>query len=191
MGRLRVFDHEEALRRHAAGESVAALATEYGVTPQAIYYVIALTDPMRRDGYLSYNRKWQRDRYRKPCVRGCGRLAWHQRGSEGVCRRCRNAERATTVRATELLCTRCGEWKVDDDFPGAANNVGRRGRHSLCRVCQTKARQDYRSRHKVSCVQCGAPCLPASEKGPRASDSRLCRPCWIESRRTQEVRAVA
>lgn len=182
MGRPRAFDHEGAVRRHGEGESIAALAVEYGVSKSAIYQAIERVDPERHERALAYHRTWQSSRFRRPCIRGCGRLAWHQAGREGVCIRCRNAERTTTVGEHVLLCTRCGEWKPDEAFPmGGHRKIGRRGRHSTCRGCQAEVKREYRERRKVPCVRCGKPCLPASEKGRRAADTGLCLPCYRES----------
>jgi hypothetical protein len=189
VGAPRRFDHDEAYARWLAGESQTAIAASYGVSQAAVSQAVLRHDPAKRAALNAYHRAYQRERLRKPCVRGCGRLAWHGRGREGVCIPCTAAARTTTVRETELLCTKCDEWKPDEAFPHG-HGKARRGRHSLCRTCQTRERQDYRERHKVPCVHCGAPCLPFSEKGARAADTGLCRACWVKSLNAAGVSAA-
>jgi hypothetical protein len=181
MATPRRFDHDEAVRRHAAGESYEALAAEYGVSTAAVYQAVKrLTDPAWRTQHVSYSRHYQRRRYRRPCVRGCGRLAWHHgsRPNAGVCQRCVAAERATTVAADTLRCSECGEWKPDDQFHRQQANISRRGRHGVCRDCSAAARQRSRLRHRTPCVNCGQPRQP----DPRHPDSGLCRACFTELR---------
>lgn len=178
----RRFDHDECAALYQTGEwTQAALAAKYDVTEGAIYQALAVRDPEWRKKRNDRSRKWQRGRYRRPCLRGCGRTAWHGAHGTGVCHRCTMAEKATTVAADRLLCTTCGEWKPDDAFPSQKSAVARRGRHGICRGCQTAVRQAYRERHKVPCERCGQPCLPPSEKAGRRVDRAVCRSCYRQT----------
>lgn len=173
-GYQRRFDHDEARRRYAAGESVAALAREYGVTESAVYLVVSAKQA------ASARALHERYRTADRCER-CGAVkSLFSRYTSGsrLCRSCAMDDRATSVREGELRCSSCGEWKPDDDFPrNRSARLRRRGRHNQCRSCQTNARQAYRERHKVPCVGCGAPALPPSEKGPKGASFPRCREC--------------
>jgi hypothetical protein len=69
------------------------------------------------------------------------------KGCSGYCSDCAGAlKTAANERPDELRCTKCGEWKADEEFR-AARRKTRRGRHYCCRKCETAARRDYRRRH--------------------------------------------
>lgn len=170
----RRFDHDEAYARWQAGESKTEIAKSCRVTPQAIAALIERRDPVLHERQKTYSREWQRTRYRKPCERGCGHLAWHQSDRKGVCSRCRGLEAATTVRDDALRCCECHEWKPDTAFPARSASTARRARHSVCRGCQAAARQRTRERHKTPCLNCGTPRLG----DPRNRDSGLCLRCF-------------
>lgn len=56
--------------------------------------------------------------------------------------------------ATQLCCTKCGEWKTDDNY-GRSTDKGpaRRGRKCQCKACDTLTHREYlknRSPEKVA-----------------------------------------
>ena len=63
------------------------------------------------------------------------------------CRDCNAKNMTFTVRDDTLLCTRCGRWLPDDAFPHNKTAKERRGRHSLCRPCQTERKREWRQRN--------------------------------------------
>lgn len=137
----RKFDHEDALRRKEAGETVASLAREYGVSESAVWAAIS---PRTKACNL---RAAAARRERGRCER-CG--GWKHGGTPAkLCASCAMDDRATGVREHELHCFSCGEWKPDAEFPyNKGGQQRRRGRHSQCRVCQTIARRDHRRRNR-------------------------------------------
>lgn len=184
MPHVRKFDHEEAVRRHAAGESYSQLAREYGVTPPAVEQAVKrATDPTRRKRDNAYNRDWQRRAYKDggSCI-DCGAAIWKSRGSGAPrlrCRACNAVKAAVSVRLRTLRCSECQEWKPDEAFPHGRNHKLRRLRHSVCRGCQAVARQRSRDRRKVPCVRCGKPRLNRLDVNPRSSrDTGLCGECY-------------
>lgn len=171
---LRRFDHDEARGRYAAGDSVPRLALRYGVSQAAISRIVV---PGQYEKFNTRSVAWQQGGSCPDCgVRTTRRTTtWNLR-----CRRCAHEIHRTSVRPDTLFCSKCGEWKPDDQFPSAKNAslAARRHRHRICRPCGTAMRRDYRNRQKVPCVRCGNPCLPEREKGPRASDAGLCVVCF-------------
>lgn len=177
----RKFDHEEAQRRYAAGELASALAREYGVTRHAVASVVSdRTKATRRRYEMHVKLAGVCERCSAPT-----NLAAQRNGSR-FCRDCASDNQATSVGDGVLMCFKCREWKLDDDFPHTVSGaIRRRGRHSFCRACQTKARQEYRERRKVPCVVCGKPALPPNEKTTRGALLARCRECYHESLRVQ------
>lgn len=135
----RRFDHDEALRRKTAGESVASLAREYGVTENAVWQAIS---PATKE---SNRRAMAALRARGRCER-CG--GWKNGATKAKhCKRCSADLRITTATETTLQCISCKEFKPDNDFPFSRSVAEfRRGRHTECRVCQTISRR--KRRHK-------------------------------------------
>lgn len=173
----RKFDHDKARARRAAGESVASLAERYGVTETAIRVAVDARARLRYEMY-------QAQRQRSVCGECGDPCSWNPSQQEAPrCRACHAKARATTVRFDGLLCLACREWKWDSEFPWSRAEPHRRGRHNSCRACQTKLRRDYRNRHKVPCVRCGAPALPPSEKSATSTDFARCRPCYEADRK--------
>ena len=100
----------------------------------------------------------------------------------------RPASPATSVRPTTLECVICKRWLPDSEFAHHPRNKARRFHHRQCRECGTKARQDYRERHKIPCEKCGKPRLPHSEKRRKGvRDSGLCLACYRETLRGKPV----
>lgn len=143
MAAPRKFDHDEARARYMAGERISALAREFGVTYNAVLYVV---DDRARARSRQNNKEWHRS-HRASCRGGCGRLVWvtTHRSATGYCRRCFGLVRAESVDDTTLRCSLCGEWKPDKDFPRSSDNIARRFRHDRCRTCQTVARRTHRA----------------------------------------------
>lgn len=143
----RKFDHDEARARHAAGESVSALAEAYGVTYNAVDRVV-------KPGRLEIEARARARYTEKQVCDVCGGRAWKQaqRTDDGrnLCRSCRGKERRT--RFTEVdggvhaLCFGCRKVKPLDEFPGGVRfrDVRPKGVSGECRACQTRKRRERR-----------------------------------------------
>lgn len=140
----RAFDHDEARRLRENGWTFEKLAEHFGVS---ITSVAMLFNNRLRERMREQSLQWARREYLRPCIRGCGRNAWHQPGRRGICVDCAAEERTSTVRPDSLLCTRCNKWKPDEDFFMSRGNKRRRQRHSICRPCSTEARREWRQRN--------------------------------------------
>jgi hypothetical protein len=143
----RKFDHDEARKLRAEGWSYRELAARFGVSDSAI---LRVCNPQSRAKMEAHSAAWSR-RQRQPCRGGCGRLVWHhgRRIRSGYCPSCLGKLKTRTVRPDTLLCTHCGEWKLDEEFPfGRTANKSRRDRHSFCRGCQAEVRREHRQRNR-------------------------------------------
>lgn len=142
---VRKFDWDEARRRHAAGESQAALAREYGVSAAAVH--LAVNDEARARE-REYRAQWQRS----GVCPDCGTQSTRRGGSgrSARCLRCAGKLRTFTARPDELLCSHCKAWKPDEEFylGQAKKLIARRGRKHQCRSCDNAARKDYRKRNR-------------------------------------------
>lgn len=157
----RRFDHEEALARRAAGESVAELAAEYGVTTTAIYKIT----PEAKARDLRRHREW---RWRDSSCEVCGKPAMRVVQGKAVnnpdgrclCRRCRADEKRErlrfdelgelgAVRCSNLDCANGQRWQQPENFPRGTRHreVREGGIHSQCRACGTRAKRLYRAAH--------------------------------------------
>lgn len=165
MGAPRRFDHAEALRRRAAGESRKSVAAAMGVTTMSIYRIESPATEARE--------KRARDRYyaarRVPCEGGCGALVLgpdvsgrmeHNPDGRMLCRQCRSVEKRerfrfdtegvlVSVRCHHLDCANGERWQSPDQFTGGTRyrDVRENGIHSVCRSCQTRARREWRHNH--------------------------------------------
>jgi hypothetical protein len=145
----RAFDHDEARRLRADDPKTwthAALGRYFDVSPTAVERVLK---PQTNERMLATAAQSARDT-REPCKGGCGALVWRHgnrnRARSGYCPTCRGEQvAAPNVHDTELRCTKCGEWKPDDEF-SHWSRASRRGRKSHCRVCESAARADHRRR---------------------------------------------
>lgn len=197
----RKFDHDEARRRYAAGESMGALASEFGVSRNAVFRVVnaryAESQKRAREAYYERNRV--------PCE-GCGKpcLAVHVGGKKvhnpdgrALCVRCRADEHLERIRFddnAEIVAVRCnmldcanGErWQPPENFArGTAHrNLRDGGIHSQCRACLTRARREYRHARRVPCVGCGT---LVDHEHPRGDKPPECRTC--ANRRTGHERS--
>lgn len=143
----RAFDHEQARAlRDSDPEkwTYAELGRHFGVSPLAVRRVLV---PEVSDRMASKAAEFLRNS-REPCLGGCGALVWtHRQGYSGYCPACYGVVRtAHAVRDDELRCTRCGEWKPDDEF-GRGPVVSRRNHRPHCRACETTARREHRKAH--------------------------------------------
>lgn len=151
---VRKFDHEDARVRFAAGETLSELAHAFGVTAQAVKFVV---DDEYNARWLAYHDEWQRS----GVCRQCGKTGITNRaardGGGARCRECAGLEAATSVRDDTLRCVRCRLWKPDEDFPmNQSVAKARRKRHQCCRVCQTEIKREYRERTSAPCSHgCG------------------------------------
>jgi hypothetical protein len=186
----RKFDHDEARRRHAAGESIAALAREYNVSHTAIRRAV---DPITRERMALY-RAQQFARHGNPyqywsCPE-CGEQARKGRICRGCHVRLVRGGRDLFAADGRMLCVRCGEYRPADEF-GLSSHLKALDRgfwRSTCRHCETQIRQAYRERRKVPCVVCGAPALPPEEKSSHGAAFARCRTCFHASRKTKDGR---
>lgn len=144
-GPERKFDWAEAQRRRADGETYTAIARDLGVSYKAVRFAC---DPVAREAAARRTKEWQTS----GVCPDCGAPATRLRGiGQCRCRACAAKAQATSVRDGELLCIGCREWKPDHDFPhNRGSRLHRRGRHNLCRPCQTLAKRAYRSRVKAA-----------------------------------------
>jgi hypothetical protein len=206
----RKFDHDEARRRHAAGEGVAALARDYGVSYTAVQEVV---DSAFRERAAERSRISQHttcERCGAECLKETHRA--RRSGVRRLCRRCIMRERRECVRVDEqtgkvleVYCSTCKSWKPPDAFGRGSRYKDLRegGFHSGCRPCLTKMRQEYRERHKVACAGgCGRMVEGKGRpntrtiRGKRIKDidperPPLCSACWHKSPAGQAVQSKA
>lgn len=140
----RAFDHEEAARLREQGWTQQRIADHFGVSVAGVRRVLVPSERARMD---AYSKRWIKEHYKRPCIRGCGRLAWHHPGRRGICQTCATEEKTMSVRPDALLCSRCGKWKPDEEFPLRRGAMGRRQRAHLCRPCSTITRREHRQRN--------------------------------------------
>ena len=192
---VRKFDHDEAAARHAAGETLAALASEYGVTPQGVERAIAHLDPTKWAASLEYSRQWRTGTC-EVCNGPAMRLVGTQRIEKNpdgrtLCAKCRGIEKRErlrfdnagvlrSVRCSALDCANGERWQPPENFGRGTKfrDVRDGGFHTHCRACLTRDRQNYRNRHKVPCATCGAPALPPSEKRTNGAPFPRCLTCY-------------
>lgn len=175
----RKFDHDEARRRYANGESVRRLAERYGVSTTRIYQIV---NPAAGERAAEQSSRWMANGTCRDCG---GRASRHSVNETHRCRACADKANRITVRDTELQCVTCREWKPDETFPFAhnRNTQARRHRHRACRACCTIARRTYRDRNKVPCAAgCGRLVLApnealASAKQKGSQPTGKCRSC--------------
>jgi len=144
----REFDHDEARRLRAEDPkrwSYRALAEHFDVSYTAVQ---RLFNAHAEERLNRHTLRWARRR-RRPCLGGCGTLVWaHTKNRTGYCLRCIGAQfAAANVREAELRCTRCGEWKPDDQFYRRRSNHARRGRATHCKPCSAIDRREHRHRN--------------------------------------------
>lgn len=172
----RKFDHDEARRRWLNGETLTALANDYAVTLTAVKRAVDVTTCVRMD--LNTKAYYDRNGGNKSNYDTCSCGNPKRKGAK-QCASCYNATLPQQISPDGLLwCPVCKTHRPTTEFPFDPKVPSRNFRRRYCRSCDTKARQDYRERHKVPCVYCGAPALPESEKGKRGHSDPRCRDCW-------------
>ena len=127
MAAPRRFDHDEARRRYAAGETRRALAAEYGVTTGAVYLA---TDWHARARGAASASEWQKLGRCPDCGAPATRLRFKEGVHQNRCVECSAAARATTVQPDSLQCVKCRRWKPDEEFPFNRAERRRRFRHN-------------------------------------------------------------
>ena len=157
---VRRFDHEEALRRYEAGERVADLAAEYGVSISAVYRVLT---PGAKAREVVRNREWRTgncDVCGGPAMRLIGSKLLSNPDGCCLCVRCRADARRErllfnehgtliSVRCTNEECANGERWQPPKNFTRGIRHreVREGGIHGLCRSCQTAAKRRYRQEH--------------------------------------------
>jgi hypothetical protein len=212
---VRKFDHEEAARRIAAGETRAALAREYGVSASAITLAVDRLAPAVREEQNEQQRRSRTttcDVCGGPAMKLVGSKLAHNHDGRNLCGTCRPKERRENVRVsaggtvTAVRCQTCREWCPPSAFQRGwrYRDLREGGFHNQCRACGTVARRAYRNRNKVSCEGgCGRmvegkgrATTSTTKKGRAPKDvdrPYLCKPCWQKSPEGQEAirKAVA
>lgn len=143
MAPQRKFDWAEAQRLRRQGWTYTRIAERLGVSYQAVRFAC---DARARNMAALLN--FERQRQGTCC--DCGtQISSNAAKPAKRCWQCASLHRATSVRETTLRCVSCGEWRPDNDFPysRSARPVWR-GRHSVCRACQTIVKRAYRARLK-------------------------------------------
>ena len=89
---------------------------------------------------------------------------------------------AHRVQGDTLRCRSCHERKPFSAYPQRMLRrflERQRGKAPECTACGTAARTAYRNRHRVPCVECGAPRTgDGKRKESRGIDTGLCRDCY-------------
>lgn len=152
---VRRFDHDEAARRHAAGETIRALAAAYGVTFNAVYRAAT---PGAKERDLAALRQ----RSTVLCE-GCGRPRSPNRIRYGdgrlLCHACRVKTNTTrfrfdpdgtliAVRCNIVACVNGERWQPPENFAGGlqGRDIRAKGFTGQCRACNTAYRRDLRAR---------------------------------------------
>lgn len=156
--RPRTFDYDQAARRHAAGESINAIARSLGVSHHAIKYAID------EDFRIRANEKavaYGMENYRELCKGGCGALVWIKGKAHtptGYCATCSGLLRRTAEHGTESKYRNHG-CRCDE-----------------CRAAATKAKRDRRTRSRVPCSHgCGRMVDSINRRNPEKPPE--CSPC--------------
>jgi hypothetical protein len=147
----RKFDHDDARRRFAEGETAQELAARYGVTTNAVRHAL---DPDRA-------RRWhttaQANFRAKLACADCGKGMTHRttRAPDGrvLCVACRGKARRTrfveVAGEIHARCHSCHEVKPLSEYPAGSSfkDVRPNGVHGTCRTCQTEDRRRWRREH--------------------------------------------
>lgn len=196
----RRFDYDEARRRVAAGESLRALAAEYGVTTNAIRYATIPGLPARMS---AANKQWRTvtcEICGGPAMKLTGGKLAHNVDGRVLCASCRSIEKRDSIifsdtgkvlaiRCTMIKCANGERWQPPNHFPHGKRYPDLRdgGFHGLCRACNTAARRAYRDARKVPCSHgCGAMVL--HENGGKEPE---CRPCAARRVQAERMKVAA
>lgn len=192
-GRLYVrrFDHDDARRRFAAGETISALARAYGVTYNAVHRAVTPGAPERQ---RANHRRWrtgQCEHCGGPAMRLVAGKRERTPDGRTLCSSCRGRVRRKPIKfedgVVKAECGTCGTWKPLGEFPPRVARALGEGRRVVyvCSACSTSKRTQYRETIRVPCETCGKPCLPPSEKGPNGSSRARCRDCFNAEHRIE------
>jgi hypothetical protein len=149
---VRLFYHEEARRRYEAGERVADLAVEYGVTKNAIYFAVK---PEWKAKNVANHRRWRTGRC-EVCGGPAMRLVSGKKETNPdgrvLCKNCRAKENRTRfVEIDGVLHARCmsicHDFKPLDEFVGGVHfkDIRPNGVHGCCRSCTAELKRRYRA----------------------------------------------
>ncbi len=138
---VRKFDWDEARARHAAGQSIAALADEYAVTWNAVHKAIT---PGAYEQELAHKRKFALTGRCDDCGGPMNRLSRYSGTTR--CKPCADNARAN-VRDGRVYCPACATWKPLDHFSPSAQRKAR-GVHGECRACDTARRKAWRQANR-------------------------------------------
>lgn len=156
----RKFDHEDAQVRYAAGETIAALAREYGVAWAAVQRVVNPAVRKRMDAQsLAYI-----DSCRIPCLGGCAKLVWmHGKGRTGYCAQCLGEKNNVVRHGTENEYTQ----------------------GCRCHPCLAAATEAKRVRRAATKVPCSHGCGTMVDGNNRRDNSKPfeCRSCYHRRQR--------
>lgn len=143
----RRFDWDEARRRYEAGDTVTAIARDFGVSYAAVRRVVV---PGAYEADRAAVARRMAGEKGRGCCRNCGTpIHLHtERYRGGRCYDCAGLARSTTVSPTTLRCSTCGEWKPDDSFPPKPSLKARRGRHATCHTCDAALKRAWRAANR-------------------------------------------
>ena len=153
----RKFNHDYARQLRDLGYTYGEIARTFDVVPQAI--AVALDHDVA---------KKVADRSKihgRTACEGCGgptlkadHPSRHVHDGRILCNTCRARARRTRIRfyrdgSYELHCKTCSRWLPPEAFGRGQRypDIRDGGFHSQCRSCTSKARTDYRARHRVPC----------------------------------------
>jgi hypothetical protein len=139
----RKFDHDEARRRHAVGESVASIARSCGVSHGAVACVV---DPAKNARRRERSKRWMHENYRVRCAGGCGTVVWKAPDRSGYCIPCAGELRRTAEHGTESKYSqgcRCDECRV-------ASVAARRARRAANREATRAYDRAYKQRTRIA-----------------------------------------
>lgn len=171
MPRPRKFDHDEAIRLHAKGMSLAEIGRRLGASDTSVSRAVNPDYRERADAKAIERLRSQR----QPCKGGCGKLVWtHTKGHNGKPR--------------TGYCTACF---VEHERPikhGTESGYDRKCRCHLCRQAATVAKRRRRQKTRVPCSHgCGRMVDSINRRDPGKPPE--CRPC--SHRRVMQERQAA
>jgi Zn ribbon nucleic-acid-binding protein len=183
----RKFNYQEARDRYAAGETIEAIARDFGVTGNTVRRVVS-------PEYAARLQETSRRYTMSGVCPDCGKPGTvKRRGVSSRCAECGYAAQRTSVRVdeqgevTEIRCGTCKTWKPPEDYsPCRRKLVIRSHGNRICRDCDTAHRKAYRERNKVPCVRCGKPSFSEKERkryNRHTTPTGLCLACYRDSLR--------
>lgn len=193
---VRKFDHDAARVRHAAGEKIADLASEYGVTTSAVYLIVT---PGARERQVAAARRYHTAVCERCGGRACALVGGKLKNNPDgrlLCVHCRGIVRRENVSLAadgtvlRLWCSTCRSWKPPAAFGRGTlyRDLRDGGFHKTCRSCLTVLKRDWRDRNKVPCSHgCGT--LVDGKNLRQPGKAPECGPCSLK--RIHAERAAA